>query len=229
MPNEHILLVEDDAAIRTGLEAKLRLDGYQVTAHVDGAAARRWLESALPDLIVLDWMMPKLGGLSLLEWLRRKNSTLPVLIISARDREEQKVTGLRAGADDYLAKPFGLAEFIARVEALLRRVRAKARVVRFADVEIDLERSRITRAGAEVTLSRKELDLLLFLARHANQVLAREAIQNAVWGETQVSDARAVDYHMLHLRRKLEADPQSPRHLITRHGLGYELVSDRQI
>jgi len=224
MAGEHILIVEDDAAILTGLRAKLEIDGYLVSTATDGETARRWLEVASPDLLVLDIMLPELDGLSVLRWLRRKDSSLPVLILSARGREEQKVEGLRAGADDYLAKPFGLTELTARLDALLRRARGNDASLRLGSVEIDLERSRVTREGAEVALSKKELALLMFLVRRRNQVLPREMILASVWGDISVSDARSVDYHMVNLRKKLESNPKQPEYLITRHGLGYELV-----
>ncbi|MCA8962994.1 MAG: response regulator transcription factor, partial [Planctomycetes bacterium] len=191
----------------------------------DGESARQWLEVASPDLLVLDLMLPELDGLALLRWLRLRNSSVPVLIISARGREEQKVEGLKAGADDYLAKPFGLAELIARIEALLRRARGGEHTFRFGTIEIDLEHHRVRRDGTEVALSKKELALLLFFVRRPDQVLPRDTILASVWGDLHASDPRAVDYHLMHLRKKLEADPKRPAHFVTRHGLGYELVT----
>ncbi len=224
MSGEHILIVEDDAAILTGLRAKLEIEGYLVSTATDGETARQWLELASPDLLVLDIMLPELDGLSVLRWLRRKNTTLPVLILSARGREEQKVEGLRAGADDYLAKPFGLTELTARIEALLRRTRGTDSTVQIGDVAIDMEHSRVTRDGVELALSRKELALLMFLVRRRNQVLPRETILASVWGDITASDARSIDYHMVNLRKKIEPNPRQPEYLITRHGLGYELA-----
>lgn len=227
MSGEHILLVEDDPAIVTGLVTKLEIEGFVVSVASDGARAQKWLEVSAPDLVVLDIMLPELDGLSLLRWLRRRTTTLPVLILSARGREEQKVEGLQAGADDYLAKPFGLAELLARVSALLRRARGGRARVQFGEVEIDVESNQVFRAGEPVALSAKELGLLLFLVRRPNVTHPRETIHASVWGELDVCDPRAVDFHMVNLRRKLETDPKSPAHLLTRHGRGYELSLPR--
>lgn len=224
MSGEHILVVEDDPAILTGLVTKLEIENFLVSTATDGESATRWLSVSSPDLVVLDIMLPELDGLSVLRWLRRRNKTLPVLILSARGREEQKVEGLRAGADDYLAKPFGLAELLARIDVLLRRARDGRDSIEFGEVNIDLESSQVTRNGEPIVLSAKELGLLLFLSRRTHQVIPRETIHASVWGELSVSDPRAVDYHMVNLRRKLEADPKTPTHLLTRHGRGYELV-----
>jgi DNA-binding response OmpR family regulator len=219
-----ILIVEDDEAIRTGLVAKLELDGHVVSAVADGVAAQRAIESWAPDLVLLDLMLPALDGISVLKWLRRRDRKLPVLILSARGREEQKVEGLRAGADDYLAKPFGLDELAARIDALLRRAHPVAETVLAGDLEIDLAAERVRRGGAAVELSPTEWRLLAFLVQHPG-THARERIHLAVWDDPHASDARTVDYHVMHLRRKLEADPADPRHLVTRHGRGYEWVA----
>lgn len=227
MSGEHILLVEDDPAIVTGLVTKLEIEGFVVSVAADGARAQKWLEVSSPDLIVLDIMLPELDGLSLLRWLRRRTTTLPVLILSARGREEQKVEGLQAGADDYLAKPFGLAELLARIQALLRRSRGGRARVQFGEVEVDLESNQVFRTGEPVALSAKELGLLLFLVRRPNVTHPRETIHASVWGELDVCDPRAVDFHMVNLRRKLETDPKAPAHLLTRHGRGYELSLPR--
>lgn len=224
MAGEHILVVEDDPAILTGLVAKLELEGYRVTSARDGETARQILEEANPDLIVLDIMLPELDGLAVLRWLRRRDSQLPVLILSARGREEQKVEGLKAGADDYLPKPFGLKELLARVEALLRRSGSRGHTVSFADVSVDLESHRVERAGDEVTLSPKELQILLFLVRRPGRTFPRETIIASVWDDPMASDPRQVDYHLMNLRKKLELNPAEPRYFVTRHGRGFEFV-----
>ncbi len=219
-----ILIVEDDPAILAGLTEKLRREGHDVIAAEDGEEARTRIADEPLDLVVLDLMLPKLDGLSVLRWLRKKTATLPVLILSAKGLEEEKVEGLRAGADDYLAKPFGLKELMARVDALLRRTRGAAAPFRFGDVTLDFQKRRVLRGKSEVVLSRKEVDLLFFLARHQGRVVTREEILDAVWGIFASSAARAVDFHVLNLRRKLEPDPAAPRHILTRHGRGYEIV-----
>jgi DNA-binding response OmpR family regulator len=219
-----ILIVEDDAAIQAGLQEKLRMEGHEVAAAGDGAAALRALADEPVDLVVLDLMLPKLDGLSVLRRLRKRSAALPVLILSAKGTEEEKVEGLRAGADDYLAKPFGLKELVARIDALLRRARGVERTLTFGDVKIDLGRRKVLVKGREAALSRKELEILLFLARNEGRAVTRAEILAAVWGHFASSADRAVDFHILNLRRKLESDPEAPRHIVTRYGEGYELV-----
>ncbi len=222
-----ILLVEDDGAIRLAIREKLSRAGYDVDAAADGEAARDRFADRAPDLVVLDLMLPRLDGLSVLRWLRTRSTTCPVLILSAKDRESDKVEGLRAGADDYLTKPFGADELVARIEALLRRARGPQDAVHFGDVRVDIARRRVERAGREVVLSRTELELLAFLVRHRDRIVTRREILDAVWGHDAASTDRAVDYHVLNLRKKLEPDPATPRHIVTRHGLGYQLVDTR--
>lgn len=217
-------MVEEDEAILAGLVEKLQLEGYHVTSATDGEAARDLLADELPELVVLDSMLPKLDGLSVLRRLRRREASLPVLIPSAKGREEEKIEGLRAGADDYLAKPFGLGKLLARIEGLLRRARRPTEGLSFGDVEIDFVGRRVLRAGREVVLSCKELDLLFFLARRRDRSVTREEILDAVWGHLAASTARAVDFHIVNLRRKLEVDPKTPRYIVTRHDLGSQLA-----
>ncbi len=224
MSKARILVVEDDPAILEGLKEKLSLEGYEAILARDGEEARDRLSESPLDLVVLDLMLPKLDGLSVLRWLRKKFAELPVLILSAKGREEEKVEGLRAGADDYLAKPFGLKELMARLEALLRRARGPEEPLAFGEVTVDFGRRQVRRGKKEVPLSRKELEVLFYLARHRDRAVSREEIFDAVWGYFAESEARAVDYHILNLRRKLEPDPRAPRHLLTRHGLGYQLA-----
>lgn len=220
-----ILIVEDDRAIRIGLKEKLSLEGFVVIEAEDGEVARdRLSDGAPPDLVLLDLMLPKLDGISVLKWLRKRYAELPVLILSAKGREEEKVEGLRAGADDYLAKPFGLRELMARIEALLRRSRGLEPTLECNAFAVDLSKRRVTRGKEEIPLSRKELEVLLFLARHRDRVVSREEILEAVWGYHAESADRAVDFHLLNLRKKLEPDPKEPRHIVTRHGLGFQLV-----
>ena len=221
-PQTRILVVEDDPAILVGLHEALRLEGYEVLSAIDGEQARERIADNRPDLIVLDLMLPKLDGFGVLHWLRKRRFDVPVLILSAKGRQEDKVRGLKAGADDYLAKPFGLQELLARIEALLRRTRGDQPIL-FGDIAVDVAARRVTRNHKPVDLSRKELDILLFLARHRNRTVSRSQILDAAWDLADSGSERAVDYHILHLRRKLEPDPTHPRHLITHHGIGYEL------
>lgn len=222
MTSHRILIVEDDEAIRTALVAKLDLEGYRVTFASDGEEARRKLEESIPDLVLLDLMLPELDGISLLQWLRRRDRSVPVLILSAKGREEQKIEGLKAGADDYLAKPFGLGELVARIEALLRRANPVDSAQKIGELSIDLDGERIERRGEPVDLSKIEWRLLSFLISKPATPHSRERIQMAVWDDPDSSDPRAVDYHVMNLRRKLEEDPSQPALLVTRHGRGYE-------
>jgi len=224
MSKATILVVEDDRAILTALEEKLRIEGYRVILAPDGEEARDRLGEEPPDLVILDLMLPRLDGLGVLRWLRKRYPELPVLILSARGREEEKVEGLRAGADDYLAKPFGLKELMARIEALLRRARGPEGPFTFGEVRVDFRKRKVLCRGKEVVLSRKEMEVLFFLIRHRGRIVSREEILDAVWGYFASSAGRAVDFHILNLRKKLEKDPGSPRHILTRHGLGFQLV-----
>lgn len=218
-----ILVVEDDEAIRAGLCEALARAGHLAREAADGRAALVALAHAPPDLVILDLMLPELDGHAVLARLRRTWPTLPVLILSARGSEAEKVAGLRAGADDYLAKPFGLDELLARVEALLRRARGLDRPVTFGAVSVDPAARRVLLDGTEVLLSPKELAILLHLCAHRGRVVSRDELLHAAWGHDPASDGRAVDFHVVNLRRKLGEDPRTPRHLLTRHGLGYEL------
>lgn len=223
MATGRILLIEDDRGILAALGERLGREGYRVLSAEDGEAGRALLLDEPVDLVVLDLMLPRLDGLSLLRWLRTRTTSLPVLILSAKGSEEEKVEGLRAGADDYLAKPFGLKELLARIEALLRRTHGPERTIALGDVRLDLRERRVYRGRREVALSTKELEILFFLARNLRRTVTRAEIQAAVWGHFASSGDRAVDYHILNLRRKLEEDPAAPRHIVTRHGRGYEL------
>ncbi len=222
MTEPRILVVEDDEAIRTALVTKLEMEGYRVEFASDGELARQSLERRIPDLVLLDIMLPELDGISLLKWLRRRERDLPVLILSAKGREEQKVEGLRAGADDYLAKPFGLEEMIARIEALLRRASPQDITQKVGDLEIDLGAERVVRSGEVIDLSNLEWRLLSFFLGKPGTPHSRERIQGAVWDDPDSSDTRAVDYHVMNLRKKIEPDPAKPTLIVTRHGRGYE-------
>ncbi len=218
-----LLIVEDDTAIRVGLEEKLTSEGYRVTTAVDGEGAIRELEDRAFDLVVLDLMLPKRDGLSVLRWLRLRDRDRPVLILSARGDESDKVEGLRSGADDYLAKPFGIAELLARIQALLRRAGRSGDTVSFGEVRIDLSEGRVWRRDVEVALRKKERDVLLYLARHRGRAVSREEILRGTSGLAASSAVRSIDFHILMLRRKLEVDPKRPEHIVTRHGEGFVL------
>ena len=223
---ETILVIEDDRALRDGLEMNFRLRGFTVITAADGCAGLRAAFDESPDLIVLDLMLPGLDGLEILAELRQREVDVPVLILSARDRLGDKVEGLRIGADDYLTKPFQLPELLARVEAMLRRRRSERReasLLRFGEVTVDMSARRVTVGGREVTLSARELELLALLAGSPGRALSREAILDRVWGWAFEGTPRTVDNFIRSLRSKIEADPSNPRHIRTVRGVGYRL------
>jgi DNA-binding response OmpR family regulator len=223
---ETILVVEDDRALREGLAMNFRLRGYGVLTAADGDEGIRAAFDQRPDLVVLDLMLPGWSGLDILAELRDREVDVPVLILSARDRLQDKVEGLSVGADDYLTKPFQLPELLARVEAMLRRRRGEQRALArlaFGDVELDLGARRATVRGAEVALSAKEFDLLCLLARSPGRVLSRQAILDRVWGFGFAGTERTVDNFIRALRQKVEVEPTRPRHILTVRQVGYRL------
>jgi DNA-binding response OmpR family regulator len=222
-----ILVVEDDPAILRGLADNLRCEGYEVQQAADGEAALRLAREGRPDLIILDLMLPRLSGYEVCTKLRAHGADTPILMLTARGDEADRVVGLDMGADDYVTKPFSVRELLARVRALLRRAspaRALPDEVRFGDVAIDFKRYVATRAGRPIDLTRKEFGVLRLLASRAGEVVGREEMLNDVWGYEHFPTTRTVDNHVALLRAKLEVDPSQPRHLITVHGVGYKLV-----
>jgi DNA-binding response OmpR family regulator len=223
---ESILVVEDDRSLREGLAMNFRLRGYRVVTAATGDEGLRAAFDERPDLVVLDLMLPGVDGLEILQELRSREVFVPVLILSARDRLQDKVRGLEIGADDYMTKPFQLPELVARVEAMLRRrrgVRRAAAALGFGEVRIDREARRVTVRGSEVPLSAREFDLLLLFALSPGLAFSREAILEKVWGWGFEGTARTVDNFIRSLRQKVEADPARPRHLVTVRHVGYRL------
>ena len=226
-PGETILVVEDDRSLRDGLAMNFRLRGYRVVTAADGDEGLRAAFDERPDLVVLDLMLPGVDGLEILSELRGREVAVPVLILSARDRLNDKVRGLEIGADDYLTKPFQLPELMARVEAMLRRQRAERRAanaLEFGDVRVDREARRVTVRGEEVALSAREFDLLCLLAGSPGRAFTRQAILEKVWGWSFEGTARTVDNFIRSLRQKIEADPAEPRHIVTVRHVGYRLA-----
>ena len=224
--NETILVVEDDRSLREGLAMNFRLKGYRVLTAVDGDEGMLKAFDASPDLMILDIMLPGLSGLDILDELRKRGESMPVLILSARGSVEHKIEGLSLGADDYLAKPFELPELFARVDALLRRGRREREgqpPLGYGDVVICLDSRRVTLRGDEVPLSAKEFDLLCLLARSPGQTFSRDTILDRVWGWGFEGTPRTVDNFIMALRHKIEDDPTSPRHLRTVRQVGYRL------
>jgi DNA-binding response OmpR family regulator len=224
---ETILVVEDNQALREGLVLNFRNRGFDVDSAEDGREGMHKAMATRPDLIVLDVMLPGRNGLDILTELRRKGRKVPVLILSARGRTDDKVEGLSSGADDYLAKPFDLPELMARVEVMLRRRRAdpaRDNRVTFGPVAIHRERRQVFVEGREIELSVKEFGVLDFLAEAPGRPRTREEILDRVWGWDFEGSARTVDNFIVSLRQKLEQDPGRPRHIVTVRGMGYKLV-----
>ncbi|MEO8587288.1 MAG: response regulator transcription factor [Acidobacteriota bacterium] len=223
-----ILVVEDNADLAFGLVNNLEIEGYAVDVASDGAAGVRRAREAAPDLVILDLMLPKLDGFRVLRALRDGAFAGPVLILTARGEEADKVKGLKLGADDYVTKPFGLLELLARVEALLRRRPAAPGprgedVFRFGGVELRPRSRIVTKNGRVVELAPKELDLLLALWRRRGEVVSRNDLLRDVWNYSDAAVTRTVDTHIGELRRKLEDEPSSPRHILTARKAGYRL------
>ncbi len=225
--SERILLVEDDPSIQRGLELNLKLEGYQVKVEPDGAAGLKTAAAWKPDLVLLDVMLPVLSGYDVCRELRRQSATLPILMLSARGAEMDKVKGLDLGADDYISKPFGLNELLARIKALLRRSKGAepTHVLRFGDVEADFTAGEIRKAGQLVETTAREIKLLEFLASREGRVVTRQAILDAVWGENYFGTERTVDNFITRLRQKLD-DVDDPAHFLTARGMGYRFRAE---
>ena len=233
---QHILIVEDDVAIATGLALNLKLAGHRTTTADDGLKALACVQEQDYDLILLDINLPHRNGLEVLQALRAADNLVPVIVLSARDGEFDKVAALRVGADDYMTKPFALSELLARMEAVLRRAHAvttrghveaaeppqpaSGDQLRFGPVVIDVLSRTVMRDGRPVKLTHLEFELLLFFARNPSRVFRRDALFRQVWGQTAGSP-RTVDNFVGQLRRNLEEDPEQPRHFITVRGSGY--------
>lgn len=223
-----ILIAEDDANIRTGLIATLESEGYAVTAAGDGAQALKLFPQEKFDLVLLDVMMPKASGYDVCRELRARGERVPVLLLTAKGEEIDKVVGLKLGADDYVTKPFGVHELLARVEALLRRGRgngvvepALPAVFRLGAAEIDRRKFTAKIAGHTQALTARELKLAEVFAAHPGEVLTRDLLLNAVWGVDYFGTTRTLDQHVAQLRKKVEAEPESPVAIVTVHGVGY--------
>jgi DNA-binding response OmpR family regulator len=221
-----ILIVEDNADLAYGLRNNLEIEGYIVDVAGDGAQGLSLALEVPPELIVLDLMLPELDGFRVLRELRARGLEVPVLILTARGEESDKVRGLKLGADDYVTKPFGLLELLARIEALLRRNtnRGKTRpLVRFGEVEIDPGARTVSCNGVGVELAPKEYELLIALLDRDGAAVSRLDLMRQVWGYSDAVISRTIDTHIAELRRKLEPDPSAPRHILTVRKVGYRL------
>lgn len=223
---ERLLIVEDELPMRTALLDALGAEGYRVLSAADGESGLRRALDEKPDLILLDIMMPKLDGYAVCSELRRRGSPAPILMLTAKGQIEDRVTGLDAGADDYLVKPFSTEELLARVRALLRRTQRRPQTpahLKFGEVRIDLVRQTATRAKKPLHLTAKEFAMLRLMAEAAGEPVSRERFLDLVWGYTAFPTTRTVDNHIAGLRAKIEPDPEAPRWLKTVHGVGYKL------
>ncbi|MGH9202127.1 MAG: response regulator transcription factor [Vicinamibacterales bacterium] len=222
-----VLVVEDDPAILQGLQESLRLERHDVLSASDGEIGYRLAREKKPDLVILDLMLPKMGGFEICRRLRAEAFTAPILMLTARGEESDRVLGLDLGADDYVTKPFSVRELLARVRALLRRREKPEKLpdeLRFDDVVVDFRRCEALKRGAAVELTRKEFGVLRLLAAKAGEVVSRHDLLNAVWGYENYPTTRTVDVHIALLRSKLEDNPAVPRRLLTVHGVGYKLA-----
>jgi DNA-binding response OmpR family regulator len=227
-----VLVVDDEATLVDTIRYNLRREGYEVQVAGDGNEALRLARAATPDLVVLDLMLPGLDGLEVCRQLRR-DSTVPILMLTAKDDEVDKIVGLEVGADDYMTKPFSMRELLARVRAMLRRSRMVqqageadgAQAVRSGDLEVDPLQRRVTLGEKSIQLKPKEFDLLVYLMQQRGRVLTRDQLLEKVWGYTFGGDTRTVDVHIRWLREKIEEDPGTPRRLETVRGVGYRFVS----
>jgi len=226
-PKRRVLVVEDDAGITLGLRINLEREGYEVLSAEDGERGLAIAREERPDLVILDLMLPKMNGLQVLRAIRQHQMQMPIIMLSARSGEMDKVAGLELGAEDYVAKPFSLAELLARVRAALRRgpraveAAAISSVHTFGDVRIDVAARTVTRKGVLVDMTATEFDVLLCLVEARGVALSREAIFSHVWGPNHHGTPRTIDNFIQQLRAKLEPDPQKPRHMLTVRGVGY--------
>jgi DNA-binding response OmpR family regulator len=221
-----VLIVEDNPDLAFGLRNNLEIEGYDVRVAEDGPSGVQRILEWKPDLVILDLMLPGMDGYRVLRTVRDAGFRAPVLMLTARGQESDKVMGLRSGADDYVTKPFGVLELMARVEALLRRAQAGQleTVDGFGDVKVDRAARSVTRAGAVVALAPMEYELLLALLDRAGTVVSRNDLMRHVWGYDASIVSRTVDTHVMELRRKLEANPGEPRHILTVRKAGYRLA-----
>ena len=223
-----ILIVEDNSDLAFGLRTNLEIEGYDVDVAATGTEGLEMATSGSYDLLLLDIMMPGLDGFEVLERFRETDTSTPVLMLTARGEETDKVRGLRTGADDYVTKPFGLMELLARIEAVLRRSRSddnSESVVSIRDIEIDVGARTVRRAGTIVELAPKEFDLLVELARNIGKVVTRNDLMRAVWGHSAAIVSRTVDTHVAELRRKLGDGNDGSPLIVTVHKVGYRLQS----
>jgi two-component system alkaline phosphatase synthesis response regulator PhoP len=227
MMTSRILLVEDEPGVRLTVEDRLKSEGYSVECAVDGDEGSKRATNEPFDLVILDVMLPKRSGFDVCRDIRQRGLDTPVLMLTARTQVTDRVVGLKLGADDYLMKPFAMAELLARIEARLRRKEAEAPkpgAYRFGDVVVDFRKAEVEREGRELSLSAKEFQLLRYFIENKGATLSRDELLDHVWGYDAMPSTRTVDVHVAWLRRKLEPNPRHPQYILTLHGLGYKFV-----
>jgi two-component system alkaline phosphatase synthesis response regulator PhoP len=225
---EKILIIEDEEDLVKGLKLNLQGEGYEVDWAADGREGLLKAQEVAHGLIILDLMLPKMNGLDVCRELRRKNIGIPIIMLTAKGEEIDKVVGLEVGADDYLTKPFSVRELLARIKALLRRASKEEKLVpkvyRFGDVEIDFAHFKVRRKAQEFDLTSLEVEILKHLISRQGEVVTREALLDKVWGYEKFPTTRTIDNHILKLRKKIEDDPSHPRHIFSVYGEGYRFV-----
>lgn len=219
-----ILVIDDDESLRQTLGVLLEKENFTSVFAGDGGTGLEKAINFKPDLIIVDLRLPGIGGAEVCKRLRADRIYTPIIVLSAVGEEIDKVLLLEMGADDYVVKPFGTRELLARIRALLRRTSAGTKVLRFADVEVDVDRRNTTRRGNEVKLTPAEYNLLLYFLHNPDRALTRDIILNSVWGYDCYPNSRTVDAHVVKLRHKLEPDPNVPKHFVTVHGVGYRFL-----
>jgi DNA-binding response OmpR family regulator len=224
-----VLVVEDDQAMAVALRDGFSYEGYEVALARDGFEALALAARSAPDLVILDVMLPKLSGLDVCRRLRAKGNPVPIIMLTARGQEIDKVVGLKCGADDYVTKPFSFMELLARAEAVLRRAGGAAaaegpETASFGDVSVDFRRHEASKGGKELELTPREFRLLAFFLGRRGQVVTRQQLLDVVWGYDTIPVTRTVDTHIAKLRKKIEDDPGDPRHIVTVHRLGYKFT-----
>ena len=226
--NEKILIIEDEEDLVKGLKINLADEGYEVDWASDGVAGLRKALEECPDLIILDIMLPKKNGLDICRELRQQKIGIPIIMLTAKGEEIDKVVGLEIGADDYMTKPFSIRELLARIKAHLRREKRERKTVVevycFGDVEIDFNHFKVRRKGKELELTSLEMEILKYFIVHREEVITREALLDKIWGYEKYPTTRTIDNHILKLRKKIEEDPTHPKYILSVYGAGYRFL-----
>jgi two-component system alkaline phosphatase synthesis response regulator PhoP len=225
---EKILIIEDEEDLVKGLKLNLAGEGYDVAWAYDGQEGIRKALEERPDLIILDIMLPKMDGLEVCREIRQKNMNIPIIMLTAKGEEVDKVVGLEVGADDYITKPFSIRELLARLKAHLRREKREVKKIpeaySFGDVEVDFSHFKVRRKGKEVDLTSLEVEILNYFVAHRGEVVTREALLDKIWGYERFPTTRTIDNHILKLRKKIEEDPAHPKYIFSVYGAGYRFM-----